>query len=371
MLWVLLAGLLSLSANGQLLTGIGLDSGTAAVSNCTPAAGFSNCRAVSFSSVVSNRPSLFCGNSVSTQCSSNTDFLKNTGSGGKTQNSSCFDVVWTSDLGGTTQIAFEAVPIVSGKNCNVTTGAVQMYVLAASSPAYISYGNVSQTTDPSNKTGTWPAAYKARWHWADGTTLGLGDSTSGAHTLTNANSTATTGNIDGGAAFNGTNARLSVAAALFDFTTTGATVSCWLNATSDPTSNVWSAVTGSSNRDGMETQSATGTLRAGHFNGTTTVGISGNISTGTWYHAVYTLSTGGTTAHLYINGVDQVGTNTGSNNSNAGFAIGARTGTAANFFPGTVDEMGVLNFDVDQAWVTAEYNNASSPSTFITIGTEH
>jgi hypothetical protein len=67
------------------------------------------------------------------------------------------------------------------------------------------YGNSSITTDQSNPTAVWDVNFKGVWHLPNGTILSANDSTSNGNNGTINGATATTGEIAGGASFNGSN----------------------------------------------------------------------------------------------------------------------------------------------------------------------
>lgn len=92
---------------------------------------------------------------------------------------------------------------------------VQIPSLSATSDTtiYMYYGN-SSATDQQNASGTWNSNYLGVWHLPNGTTLSVSDST-GLNTATNDGATATTtGQIYGGAAFNGSNEYISLGSSL-------------------------------------------------------------------------------------------------------------------------------------------------------------
>src|SRR3989344_5993478 len=66
------------------------------------------------------------------------------------------------------------------------------------------YGN-STTGDSQNITGTWNSSYVGVWHLGNGTTLNANDSTTNGNNGTITGNAAASGQIDGGANFDGTN----------------------------------------------------------------------------------------------------------------------------------------------------------------------
>jgi len=96
--------------------------------------------------------------------------------------------------------------------------------------------------------------------------------------------------------------------------------------------------------------------------------ISGNISTGTWYHVVVTWN--GSTAKLFLNGseVDSYSHSGTMSYSTTQAFIGARA--AQNKWDGKLDEIRLADIGLSDSWAPTAYNNQNSPSTFYTIGSE-
>lgn len=120
-------------------------------------------------------------------------WLKSVASGGNVAHASGWDIWFSSDLAGASPLPFERVKWVS------TTGACEFWVRvpAISSTTttliYVRYGETGVTADRQNRTGTWDSDYVAVWHFGDGTTLDLTDSTSNHNDGTNFGGTAGTG----------------------------------------------------------------------------------------------------------------------------------------------------------------------------------
>src|SRR5205807_366338 len=137
-------------------------------------------------------------------------YLATTSNGGNVQNANGYDVIFTSDTGCANKLNHEV------ETYNAGTGAVNYWVKVPTvshttdTVFYMCYGNAGITTDQSNKTAVWDINYKAVWHVPNGTNLNLYDSTTN-HDLTNNSATATTGQVDGGIAFDGSTQYLSLA----------------------------------------------------------------------------------------------------------------------------------------------------------------
>ena len=98
-------------------------------------------------------------------------------------------------------------------------------------------------------------------------------------------------------------------------------------------------------------------------------------STVTWHlvHLVYNRS--GPTNKVYVDGSLQtltIGTRSASalgNFSNSSLYFMSRAASALNA-AGTLDEVRLSTVERNASWTATEYNNQSSPGTFITIGSE-
>jgi hypothetical protein len=106
--------------------------------------------------------------------------------------------------------------------------------------------------------------------------------------------------------------------------------------------------------------------------------VASALSLSNWYYLVATYDGSQTLAgmNIYVNG-SAVSTTTQANSgfgtfTDRTFYIGTdHFAGALNYFPGTLDE---VRFSVGTArsadWITAEFNNQSSPSTFYVVGNE-
>jgi hypothetical protein len=257
------------------------------------------------------------------------------------------------------------------------TGWVQFAVSTTSDQTiYACYGNSGISTDPNSDgtygaTSVWDSNYKGVWHLPNGSSLNLSDSTSNVNTGTNHSVTATTGQVDGGANFNGSSyidigspSSLQIAGVL--------TAEVWLKVPSFPGSAETPLVNQGYNGSGfgwnLELYGfGTNQLRFG----TATYAWS-NLSTGVWYHIAGVYD--GANSILYVNGV-AVNTTAGGAPFNSGRAveIGAfdNQGTPGSEpLTGVLDEVKVSNTNRSADWIKTEYNNQSATSTFYTLGSE-
>jgi hypothetical protein len=299
--------------------------------------------------------------------------FKTVGNGGHVQNSSGFDIRPYSDSGLTTALSFEL------ERYNASTGEVVMWIKEATvshtsdTVFYLGYGDSGISTDGSS-TASWDSNFNAVYHFKDGSSLNTNDSTVNAVNLTGHNTpTAATGQIDGGvglvtASTQYLDATLNIGAL------TAMTVSAWIKATSFPDAynTIYAnAVSGSAVYE-MFVKS-TGKLAmymatpALNYDGTG----SHTLSTGTWYlvHMTYN-STQGLIG--YVNGASD-GTVAASGNLSASTNasnVGRDPLNTGRSWNGIIDEMRISHVARSADWITTEYNNQNSPSTFYTVGTE-
>lgn len=313
-------------------------------------------------------------------------YLKTVGNGGHVQNSSGFDIIFTSDNLGTTKLAWETDVYTA------TTGAVAYHIkiptlaTGADTVIYLFYGNASISTDQSNKTGTWDANFQAIYHLPNGTVLTSNDSTSNANTASGVNTpTAATGQIDGGVNLVTASSQYLAAGNPASLQITGPfTYECWFKMTSTPpSSNLWRLISkdgvirgitmyifndGSNSNlwgDAFYTSAPT----TDNFTQDTT-----SLTTATWYYGAFTFD--GSIQSTYLNGAIH-GTGpifpTGPfvNNTAGTFQIGTNlTDGGGTNFDGVMDEVRVSNSSRSVDWLLTTYNAISNNATFVTIGSE-
>lgn len=301
--------------------------------------------------------------------------LKVTGSGGHVQNSSGFDIVY-GDCSTASLYKFERVFWVGTNGANSEFWIKVPTVSHTTNTNFcVFYGNAAITTDQQDAPNTWDANFKLVAHTPDGTTLSLADST-GVNTLTNHSATATTGQIDGGMAVNGTTQYVDAGNNTALQITGQITLESWVNVTTFPTSSNLSTMIDKGFNGSIEGYylrlDATGStaLEAGAYNGSSHQAswtITG-WSTGGWHQVVGVYN--GTTWLVYFDGVQKATSTdaTGALATGKDVLLGAAdiNGTVSRFLAGSLDEMRVSNTGRPASYVTASFNNQSSPSTFLT-----
>lgn len=304
-------------------------------------------------------------------------YLKTTANGGDVTNVNGYDIIFTSDAAGLTQLDHEI------ESYDPTTGAVNFWIriptlaTATDTVIYIHYGNNSISTSQENVTGVWDSDFALVVHMTDGTTLDALDSTANNIAPTISGPTAAAGKFDGGADFNVSFARISYTHA--KLRPTGAiTVSCWAKRGSTGTVDMMFARTnGTTNAGSSYTLAFIATnfprFEINDGSGWRTA-LSSTVFTDTTNFHFWCGTFDGSTVKLYRDGaLDASFSFTGSiNDPNESLFLGVTRNTTANDFqPGVMDEVRVSFERARTAdWIATEYNNQSSPGTFFSVGPE-
>lgn len=206
------------------------------------------------------------------------------------------------------------------------------------------------------------------------------DAHTGGKTLTDTNTVgATTGVLNNGRTFDGTNERLVRSDTAFRFASGDFTVSLWANADSLAGSSygtgLVSHMSGDAQGDWWITFGTSGNIgfgfwpSAGSPSGGFRQTANSVVTTATWYHIVVRKS--GSTFTIWKDGASQsitVNGNTDSGWNNDGFQIGTHYSSDGNyFFDGIIDELGVWNVALSDAQI-AELYNSGSPLPFASFG---
>ena len=288
------------------------------------------------------------------------------------------DILFTSS-GGATQLKHEI------EKYGSSTGALVAWVKVPSLPSstdtvfFMYYGNGSATSQQ-DATNVWANGYEAVYHLNGDSFL---DSTSNARNATNSGTVDATGRTANGRdfEFGDTNDRLVLGT--WSVSGSNITVQTWVNFESFGMSDARLVSKGqstneqdivfmlSTNLSGadevLRMRIKTGTNDAA--NTTTFVATSGALSTGTWYLAAATYD--GTNMRLLLNGTDVGSTGkTGSlrENSWAIWAGNQANGADPKPVDGVLDEIRVSSATRTPGWITTEFNNQGTPTTFYAVG---
>lgn len=303
--------------------------------------------------------------------------LKTAANGGHVQNSSGYDIVFSTDANAGRFLYY------STETYTATTGKLEYWVrvstvsTASNTTIYIFYGNSGVSTFQSFSTSTWNNNYKIVQHWRDASTLHLGDDTATATVATNASATAGTGQIDGGVT-TGVSAYVSDAngsnAISGDDTQT---VSMWVKGTTFAnTPLLWSTADNPQTKDAFMQVGGTVIYQGYRFSVSTSAYAVWNadITDGGW-HLLHEVKTGVSSGQLYLDGA-ACSLNSGSIENmpvlaNLPIVVNGLYNAIPTFnFNGTTDEFRVMSSAITADWAMTEYNNQKNPNSFFSYGLE-
>jgi hypothetical protein len=294
--------------------------------------------------------------------------LKSAGNSGHVQNGNGYDIYFYSDSGLTTRIPAER------ETYNASTGAVLFWVNVSTvshtsdTVIYVGYGDSGISTDPNSdatygKNAVWDSSYKEVLHLPDGSSLSVNDSTSNANNGSSNTAAATTGQIDGGSAHNGGSfftPQLNV------FQSNNFSIDFWFKSNDTSVSNNYIMINynaGPQNAIIYEYVDNQIEFFANSYTGSDPrPNTQINITDTNWHHIVYQYD--GTNWEAFKDGV-QIMAQTRTFNLTP--ELTTWEWVTANH---NLDELRVSNAKRSADWITTEYNNESSPSTFYTMGSE-
>jgi hypothetical protein len=306
-------------------------------------------------------------------------FLATVANGGRLQNSNGYDIVFTSDLVGKNILDYE----IDSYNPGTGTAAYWVRIPTLShtmnTTIYMWYGNNAVVASQENKQGVWQNGYLSVYHYGNGSTVGLGDSGSAGYTLAGS-ATAVTGEIGGGAGFNvnigndlyyesvGAYPSGSSPVTLETWVQLGPVVLPFVQEILGYGSNTWSGSRAGLAWDGGNTSMDFENM-----------GVEGPMpADNNWHHLVGVYGGGAltsTTNLLYLDGALIASGGTGLPDITTDeFKIGGMPQVAWGYccnLNGSVDETRISSVARPTDWITTEYNNESSPSTFYAISQEN
>jgi RHS repeat-associated protein len=298
-------------------------------------------------------------------------FLATVANGGRVQNASGYDVIFTSDSAGTVKLDHEI------ESYDPVTGAATFWVRipslshTADTVIYVQYGNSGITTSQENKAGVWQGGYQSVYHMTNAASLGS-DSGSAGYNLAQAGSIASVnGKIGGGISLNGNtgNYLYHDSVASYPSGTSAVTVETWVQASGNPNGEI----VGYGDNSHTGARAALGGFGSVFFE-FENLGIAINYPPDSQWHHLVGVYGGGTTGQVYLDGV-LAGSSTSigpPSISTTEFKIGGiPTVTFCCAFAGSVDEVRVVSGALSSDWIATEYNNQNSPGTFYSIGLEN
>jgi cellulose synthase/poly-beta-1,6-N-acetylglucosamine synthase-like glycosyltransferase len=280
-----------------------------------------------------------------------------------------YDILFT-ESDGTTKISHEIEKFDDSTGELVAWVEVPTLSSTVDTELYMYYGNASagNQQDPA---GTWSNGYLEVWHLEE-TSGNHTDSTSNGYTGTATGSVDqnATGQIDGADEFLGPSTSTYLTLSDGDLANNASfTLSAWFRF---DTATAWAGIATKGRETGHDWIGlwANGTQyifgwdwqggKGGNVNGATT------LSTDTWYYGTATFD--GTNRRLYLNdaldGGPSAGNYAGITASDMSIANDLTDGVA-NTFDGIIDEVRLSSTVRSLSWIQTEYNNQSSPSTFL------
>lgn len=302
--------------------------------------------------------------------------LRTVANGGHVRNANGYDIVPFTNATLLTKITgFELA------RYNASTGELVMWVKIASLSSsvdtvfYLAYGDETISTFQGTAASAWDSNYVAVYHFEDGTTLSVADST-GVNDLVARTSggsgppTAAAGKVGGCASFDTAQSQYANKASFSLGGSGDLTVSLWVNSADldhngmmvnkEPVNGDWNFF--------FDDATTSILLRGG---GLTAVSASlSGIADNTWHHFVGCIS--GTLGSIRLNGSEiGEGAVVALTRTTDELVLGRYSGFGGGYyFGGKMDEVRISNVLRSAQWLNTEYNNQNSPSTFMSVGSE-
>ena len=284
--------------------------------------------------------------------------------------------IWFADSDTVTKLDHEIESYDSATGTLVAWVRIPNLSSSADKVIYLNYGNPA-SPDQSNPPGVWDSTFAGVWHLNEdpsGTAPQSVDSTSNDNHGSSNNMTSAdlvTGKMTGALDFDGTDDWVQVPhSSSVNLTGTGMTLSGWVSSNGQ-TADVGILLKSTSSYQihlGIES-GETGNFRVNTPSGPyTRLDTTSTVPTnGTWTYLSGTYD--GATARIYFNASEQA-TDARTGNIDATtepVVIGRRAIGDDRFLNGAIDEVRMSNVARSAGWIQTEYNNQSSPSTFITL----
>ena len=237
----------------------------------------------------------------------------------------------------------------------------------ADTEIYMYYGSSTAAEPAASFTygsqNVWDSNFESVWHLAD--PAHPIDSTSNNNNLTNVGTTGTSGQIDGAASYDGATTYMR---SPISFPLVSGTLDVWFNSsvplTYGVTSETYSLFSEGWNQlmwtnDEMQV--------AVDANGTRSeIDLTDSFTANTWYHIVATYDSVNNITKLYINGVLKGTAYYDGGNADFQTFMGFGVGYSPVFgwWDGVLDETRISSSARSAGWISTEYNNESSNSTF-------
>lgn len=298
------------------------------------------------------------------------------------------DFVFTSS-NGTTKLDHEIEKYASSSGELLAWVEVPTLGAITDTAIYVYYGGPSSGATNQNKTGVWDSDYKGVWHLpesGDSTGNDYLDSTTNANNLQGGGGTAanvptqsSSGLMNGAQNFDGSNDLLNRASTTSLEITGSVTLSAWVNVTDSGSEQVIIAKPESDTSHTnpyfdysihllrVDASTLTPRFWTSSSNNGRNCASTVNISTGSWYYIIGVYN--GSSMKTYVDGVERCTTDVSGaiDNSAKKLFLGANGGSG-EVFENLMDEVRISGSARSADWITTEYNNQSSSSTFYAVG---
>lgn len=311
--------------------------------------------------------------------------LKYMGFGGQVASSTGNDILFT-QADGVTKLNHEIESYSSSTGDLVAWVELPSIATSTDTNFYIYYGNAN-AINQQNVTSTWNANYQGVWHLQE---TGIGsvgdykDSTSYANdsnSVSNQPVATSSGQIAGAEIFNGSSSLIAINGGRAYATSAAPfSVSAWVNLKNfsqgsfpvvaelrTNTVDGWTILlSDNSNYLGIAIGAGDGDWADLKTNNTP--------SFGAWHHIVVTYNGNGATTlsnfQIYLDGSAQSLVGASSFGDNTNMTTIGNTFDNGNPWPGGIEEFHISSAQLSSDWVATEYNNQSSPSTFLSFGSQ-
>lgn len=281
--------------------------------------------------------------------------LRTVANGGSVTNANGYDIVF---YDGNTKLDHQVETYVASTGQLIAWVRIPTLSNTVDTTIRIYFNNSNISTSQEAATSVWDTQFKGVWHFPNGSSLSALDSTAMANNGSISGATAAAGKVDGAASFNGNtisvanNSSLNYGSAF--------TIGAWIKTTT--TGWRWLVTKNGGSWLGINGAGNLTWTRAAGFDYVS----SRNVIDNNWNYVVVTFNSG--SLNLYVNG-----SNVGSW---SGVTLATTTGTEyfgqrgdnVEYYIGSMDEVRLSNTALSTGWLTTDYNNINSPSTFTSVG---
>jgi hypothetical protein len=298
-------------------------------------------------------------------------FLATVANSGKVQNANGYDIVFTADAAGQSQLDHEIDSYDPGTGTAAFWVRIPVLPHTSDTTIYMWYGSSAVMGSQENAPGVWKNGYAAVYHFGNGSIVSTLDSSGSGNTLTNTGVGTCAGRVGGGVSTVNNQYLYNLSPNFLPTGSAPRTVQAWFKQTGASTGG-WIAGYGSTPYFLI---GATTVSTYGNWTGSTWQGVnsSGTSDTTNWHLFASTLTAPGAWANVtnYLDGV-ALGSTTQLSGSltttGDQLAIGRQNTANFNYWYGLIDEVRISTVARSADWLDTEYNNQNSPSTFAAVG---